>query len=378
MLNLSVEYGSHLPALIKVITKTRGSVLELGMGMFSTPYLHFACYPNRTLISYTNQKDIYDLLLHFKSEYHEIHFVTNWDQIDISGHWSVALVDHEPAGRRKEEIKRLANSADYIVVHDTNPRLEKKYRYSEIYPFFKFRKDFNREKPYTAILSNFDDLSTFEAKRMENKSVAIFIPTYKRAHKLIKVYENAKNSSPQVTNVYFIIEKDDKESIDVIKKNQLPYFINERSRNYAGAINTAYLKTKEKYFFCGADDLDFKPGWLEICLKKMIDPIKVVGTNDLHHHRFKRKHEIGATHYLVLSENYFHNYTDCEFIETARLRGLFAPCLEAIVAHLHFSLHLSPKDETYAKQDDTIRGDKILFLERRQSFTQKIEAEQKA
>ena len=159
MEKISVEYGSHLPHLIKVINKTRGPVLELGMGLFSTPYLHFACYPERRLVSYENHKDFFDSLSPFKSNYHEIYFVTDWDKIDISGHWSVVLVDHEPFSRRKEEIKRLAKSANYIVVHDTNPRLDRKSKYSEIYPLFKFRKDFNREKPYTAILSNFKDLS---------------------------------------------------------------------------------------------------------------------------------------------------------------------------------------------------------------------------
>jgi hypothetical protein len=134
MVKISVEYGSHIPALIKVINITRGPVLEMGMGLFSTSYLHFACYPKLRLVSYDNHKDYFEWLIPFRSDFHEIHFVEDWDKIDISGHWSVALIDHDPVSRRKEEIKRLTNSTDYIVVHDTNPRLERKYRYSEIYP----------------------------------------------------------------------------------------------------------------------------------------------------------------------------------------------------------------------------------------------------
>lgn len=159
IIDTSVQYGTFLPALIKVMQITDGPVLELGMGVFSTPYLHFACYPKRRLVSYESDKQYYNWLNIFKNDYHEVHLVKDWDKIDLSERWSVVLVDHEPARRRKEEIKRLANSADYIVVHDTNPRLDGKYRYSEIYPLFKFRKDFNLEKPYTAILSNFKDLS---------------------------------------------------------------------------------------------------------------------------------------------------------------------------------------------------------------------------
>ncbi len=160
MIDTSVEYGSHLPALMKVINISDGPVLELGMGMFSTPYLHFACYPKRRLASYENDKEVYNWLNIFKSDYHEIHLVEDWDKIDLFGHWSTVLVDHNPTSRRREEIKRLAQSADYIVVHDTNPRLDRKYKFSEIYPLFKFRKDFNREKPYTSILSIFKNLSS--------------------------------------------------------------------------------------------------------------------------------------------------------------------------------------------------------------------------
>lgn len=219
--------------------------------------------------------------------------------------------------------------------------------------------------------------------------IAILIPTYKRAGRLVKVYDNAKNSSSLINNVYFIAENDDKSSIDILEKNRFPYFINERSRNYAGALNTAYLKTKEKYFFGGEDDLDFKPGWLEKCLEKMVDPIKVVGVNGLHNKNVLRG--IYANNYLVdrdyiekysgvfdaensvLSEVYLHNFGDREFIETAKLRGVFAPCLEAIVEHLHWRWGLSPKDETYKLQDNIGEHDVLLYHKRKSLWTKKLQ-----
>jgi hypothetical protein len=156
----NIAFGTHLPVLVKLVGKTDGPILECGTGLFSTPFLHFACYQNkRKLISIENNKDFYDWASPFKSDFHQIYFTKDWSEIDLSVHWSIVLIDHDPISRRKEEIKKLANSADYIVVHDTNPRMEKKHKYSEIYPLFKFRKDFNSEKPYTAVLSNFKDLS---------------------------------------------------------------------------------------------------------------------------------------------------------------------------------------------------------------------------
>lgn len=212
-------------------------------------------------------------------------------------------------------------------------------------------------------------------------SVAIFIPTYKRAHKLLAVYKNAKNSSPLISSVYFIVEKEDQESINVLKTNHLPYFINQRSKNYAGALNSAYLKTSEKYFFNGADDLDFKPGWLEKCLEKMVEPVKVVGTNDLHNGDVLRgrhsTHSLIDRDYikiqsgifdeenLVFSESYLHNWVDREFVELAKFRGVFASCLEAIVEHLHWRTGLSPRDETYDLQNHTGNHDLRNYLHRR-------------
>ena len=151
------EFGTHLPALIKAINATDGPVLELGMGIFSTPFLHFACYPERKLVSYENVGSYKNDFDNFRSTYHQIHLIDDWSKADLSGHWSVALIDHEPAIRRKEDIKRLADNTDYIIIHDTNPKTEHRFRYREIYPLFKYRMDFNYEKPHTTILSNFKD-----------------------------------------------------------------------------------------------------------------------------------------------------------------------------------------------------------------------------
>lgn len=153
-------FGTHLAALIKVINLSEGPILECGMGMFSTPFLHFACLEKkRKLVSYDNEQEYFEWYKTFENDYHRVSFVSDWDKIDVGEHWGVVLIDHEPKIRRKEEIKRLAHSADYIVVHDTQMRSNHRYRYNEIYPLFKYRKDFNFEKPFTAVLSNFKDLS---------------------------------------------------------------------------------------------------------------------------------------------------------------------------------------------------------------------------
>lgn len=156
----SINYGTHLPALIKAVSVSYGPILELGMGLYSTPFLHWACYQDkRPLVSLETDQEYCQAFKVFETDYHQIKFVEHWDKADLSGHWGVVLVDHHPDSRRKEEVIRLADAADYLVLHDTNPRCDHKYKFSEIYHLFKYRKDYWTVKPYTTILSNSKDLA---------------------------------------------------------------------------------------------------------------------------------------------------------------------------------------------------------------------------
>ena len=159
MIPCSPNYGTHLGALMACMAKTTGDVLELGMGVFSTPYLHYACLlANRKLVSYDSDKKWGKWLEYYRSPMHEINFVDNWDDADIEKDWDVVLVDHDPSIRRKEDIKRLANHATYIVIHDSTKTYYHTYAYHEIYPLFKHRKVWDKDQRRTDVLSNFVDL----------------------------------------------------------------------------------------------------------------------------------------------------------------------------------------------------------------------------
>lgn len=209
--------------------------------------------------------------------------------------------------------------------------------------------------------------------------VAVLIPTYRRAHRVGEVTTNILESTEHA-NVYFICESDDEETIETVTFTVgANLIINDRSRNYAGAINTGVHATDEPYVFAGADDLNFHPGWYEAASKKLEYPIHVVGTNDLHNPDVLSGAH--ATHYLVtrwyahngcidaantmLCEKYDHNYCDTEFIAFAQHRGMYAPCLEAIVEHKHWAWGKAPMDATYEKGCRTEPQDKALFYERR-------------
>jgi len=159
-MKLKPSYCSYIPALLIALERVDGDVLELGSGMYSTPLLHWMCIDqNRLLVTYENDKKYFDISKAFETDIHEVIFVEDWDLINIERPWGVVLVDHGPGLRRREEIKRLANYAQCLVVHDSNGRLDHMYRYSEVYPLFKYKWTYHKGMPHTIVLSNFVDVS---------------------------------------------------------------------------------------------------------------------------------------------------------------------------------------------------------------------------
>lgn len=156
-------YSSHMPVLIKLVNMTDGPILELGTGLFSTPYLHWACFSlKRKLVSYDDQEKYIEYVKRFQSDYHDVILVDTFDNADIEKHWNIAFVDHQPCLRRVVEIARLAAFADYVVLHDTQISRKEDYQYYKIYPMFKYRYDFKEVRPHTSVLSNFIDLKDFK------------------------------------------------------------------------------------------------------------------------------------------------------------------------------------------------------------------------
>src|SRR5690606_14218191 len=127
------------------------------------------------------------------------------------------------------------------------------------------------------------------------------------------------------------------------------------------------------------DDLHFHPGWDTAALAHMDGWIKVVGTNDLLNPYVRDG--LHATHYLIardyldniggcvdegpgsfLHEGYDHQYTDTEFIGTAKARARFRPCLESVVEHLHaYSGKGEAPDATTEKASARVVQDSDLY-----------------
>lgn len=157
---LTKAYSTHNILLIKTVLKSQGPVLEFGAGPFSTPLLHWLCKDlGKKLITLENDTETYNFAKQFQSRFHHIRFISNWDDFPVSGHYGVVFIDHgHPSRRRGIDALRFKDSAQYLVLHDTES--EKNYRYDSIWNDFKYRYDWKECRPWTTVVSNVDDLTT--------------------------------------------------------------------------------------------------------------------------------------------------------------------------------------------------------------------------
>lgn len=158
----SKNYSTHMPVLIKVLLASEGTVVEIGGGIYSTPFLHWMCkFQNRKLVTYENHPDYYEYEKRFQSNLHRVKFVKDWDDIDMPKHISVLFIDHHPSNRRSVDTIKYKDTADYIVIHDTE-RDDESYDYSRIWPHFKYVYHYRDAKPYTSVVSNIIDVTKWQ------------------------------------------------------------------------------------------------------------------------------------------------------------------------------------------------------------------------
>ena len=150
-------YATHQVPLELTVRKTeQGDILECGIGDTSTNLLRKLCVElNRTLCSLEDSAQYIDQFSHMRNSYHIIERIINWSDNHwwFTREWAVVFVDNNPASARKQIVEKMADLAQYIVVHDTeNPA----YGFEETFDKFKYRFDYLRESPNTTIVSNFN------------------------------------------------------------------------------------------------------------------------------------------------------------------------------------------------------------------------------
>lgn len=109
-----VTYGSHLPSLLRCVLATRGPVLEIGCGEWSTPVLNAVCRAmRRDFVSV----EVNEGWRHWMEQVTGVAILAE-NKGREGVRWSVVLVDNDPAQARINTALAFKDTAEFIVVHD--------------------------------------------------------------------------------------------------------------------------------------------------------------------------------------------------------------------------------------------------------------------
>jgi hypothetical protein len=186
----------------------------------------------------------------------------------------------------------------------------------------------------------------------------------------------------------FIASPGDQPEIDAVRETGAELMIVDwepGSGDFARKHNALVRAVESDWYFVGADDLAFHPGWAEEALRVQAETEAcVIGTNDLGNPTVRTG--IHATHMLIcrdylkcnpvvdapgllFCEEYDHACCDNELVETAQWRGTYAHAHDSVVEHLHPFWGKSARDLTYDKGLARSMEDRTLYSSRRHLWT---------
>ncbi len=200
---------------------------------------------------------------------------------------------------------------------------------------------------------------------------------------LVQSFNDSLEGENVEASMLFLVNTDDPLEIAELEKRGLWHIVvpwGNGPRDYVRKMNLGIARTDSDWILLAADDLRFHKGWFRAALNKHIETgCLVIGTNDMANPTVMRGDH--ATHPLVhrdyvqrgtidnpdemLHSGYCHNSVDCEFIETAKVRGQFAHARGSLVEHLHPTFRRTVKrDKTYQLGMEYALRDKHLFRQR--------------
>lgn len=143
------KYSTHLEALVMSACSSRGAILELGCGNYSTPVLSaIAKTFNKKFIVKASDKNWYERF----RDYAEI-IPTVWDEPKFEGIWGTIFLDNEQfTFDRLEHVPTLIQMTEQLVIHDADKLSKCKNWHKYTAPFKQqWYKTF---EPWTVVLFN--------------------------------------------------------------------------------------------------------------------------------------------------------------------------------------------------------------------------------
>lgn len=212
------------------------------------------------------------------------------------------------------------------------------------------------------------------------KTLGIFLPTYKRPHKLQEVADNIKATTKNSYTLYFGIEPSDEASIVAARKIRgAKVVINkyDSDHGYVNTIQSIYEQSGEPFFIHANDDFEFLLDWDKVPITMFETPsVMVVGLRqheDDHHGSaicmIRRKYIEEQSGVVDMPNQvfypYYHHWCDTEFTEVAKSRGVWALHGNQVIKHHHPGFTNGELDETYKKTSLHDVEDEKTYQDRR-------------
>ncbi len=215
--------------------------------------------------------------------------------------------------------------------------------------------------------------------------ITIGIPVLSRPERAPLVHASAvENSTVEIEVVWLVSPGDDEQRLacEALGDRTVVMPWQPGPGDFARKHSFGCSRARYPWYFAGADDLEFLPGWDTAALRAAEDGAKVIGTNDLANPAVMRGDH--ATHILfdtayvqsvgatwldgpghLYSAGYDHQYVDNEAVLCARERGVWAFAEDSHVKHHHPIFDKSvAMDDTYRKALAKGREDREVFLSR--------------
>lgn len=233
-------------------------------------------------------------------------------------------------------------------------------------------------------------LDTEREPMPEKDAVAVLVPVKGRPENVAPLVDSFFTNTPLgEATLYFVYDPDDKLEVEELSRTvgagidwrpntpAVCLLPSDRGESYAHKLNVGYQHTTQPWVLCVGDDVRFHKGWLDAA-RSLSDRFDVIGTNDspdgqprnpkvasgAHADHFFVRRAYVEEHGgcldgpgILAPECYRHWFTDVEIVKLAKARGVFTPCLDSIVEHLHpgYDWQTDRVDEYVAQLDPIYR-----------------------
>ena len=176
---------------------------------------------------------------------------------------------------RKHKTIRYASTGPRVVTQHTVAQAPSKPR--RVSP----RPTATLEPGWEALRSALTDAVSKE--EVGSPFIAVLVPVLGRPHRVRSLVDSFEASTSSAdARLYFVAQHSDHTELEAIRAaDQKPILVGDDQQSWARKVNLGYAVTSEPWVLLGADDLAFRPGWVDVIRSLLRSHAGIIGTCDL-------------------------------------------------------------------------------------------------